>query len=85
MGGAGGCAGGVAVLQKVLGLQGTVVLLAYPRLLPHILWVSLYETLNKVASYSVPLTDLLRTQLYYLCIKENIFWIVENVVDFYLD
>ena len=31
-----------------------------PRLLTHILWVSLYEPLNKVASYSVPLSDLCR-------------------------
>ena len=51
-----------------------------PRLLTHILWMSLYETFNKVASYSVPLCDLLRTQLYFLCVKEKIFWIIPNML-----
>ena len=51
-----------------------------PRLLTHILWVSLYETLNKVASYSVPLSDLFRTQLYFICVKEKTCWIIANML-----
>ena len=46
----------------------------------------LYEALNKVASYSAPLSNLLRTQLYFLCVKErHILDYCKHVVDFSLD